>query len=220
MAWAVSGAGMIPSVFGEEAGRLKHRVLGIGPGLDDLFVHQLAEKRGVAVVAQAAGVDARRHEGVAQGVHQDQGGEAGGVPEVVGVGPLGQGGAGSGLHRHEADVLALELVRHEGEAEAGEVAAAADAADEHVRLLPGQGQLLFGLQPDDGLVQHDVVEDAPQGSTWCPRGWRRPPPPRRWPCPGCRRSRGRWPGCAGRPWCGRWGRGRRSAPQMCMSDRR
>ena len=33
-----------PLGFGEEAGRLKHRVLGIGPGLDNLFVHQLAEQ--------------------------------------------------------------------------------------------------------------------------------------------------------------------------------
>ena len=98
-----------------------------------------------------------------QGVHHDQGGEAGGVPEVIGVGPLGQGGAGGGLHRDEADVLAFELVRHKGKAEAREIAAAAHAADEHIRLFPGQGQLLFGLQADDGLVQHHVVEDAPQG---------------------------------------------------------
>ena len=152
-----------PLGYRKEAGRLKHRVLGISPGLDDFFVHQLAEERGVAVVAQTPGVDARRHEGVPQGVHQDQGGEAGGVTEIIGVGPLGQGGAGSGLHRHEAEVGAFKLVRHKGKTEPREVAAAADAADEHVRGFPGQGQLLFGLEPHDGLVEHDVVEDASQG---------------------------------------------------------
>ena len=55
-----------------------------GAGFDQAEVHDVRDQRGHAVVAQAAGVDAGRHEGAAQGVHLDQRGEVAGVAEVVG----------------------------------------------------------------------------------------------------------------------------------------
>ena len=45
--------------------------------------------------------------------------------------------------------LAGELVAEEGEGQAGEVAAAADAADDDVGEIVGQLELLLGLQADD-----------------------------------------------------------------------
>ena len=52
-------------------------------------VVQMADQRRHAVVAQAAGVDTRGHEGMAQGVHLEQRRRASGVAKVVGVGRLG-----------------------------------------------------------------------------------------------------------------------------------
>jgi len=50
----------------------------------------------------------------------------------------------------------------EGEGHAGEVRPAAVAPDHDVRVLPGQLHLLPGLQTDDGLVVHDVIEHTAQ----------------------------------------------------------
>ena len=112
------------------------------------------------MVAQPAGVDARRHEAVAQREHLDQRRELGRVAEVVAVLAAAHRGAGVRLAGHEADVLAGELVAHEREGQAGEIAAAADAADDHVGKSSTSSNLLLGLQADDRLVQHDVVQHA------------------------------------------------------------
>ncbi len=47
---------------------------------------------------------------------------------------------------------------HEREGKAGEVGAAADAADDHVGLLAGELHLQRRLLPDHGLVQQHVVQ--------------------------------------------------------------
>ncbi len=80
---------------------------------------------------------------------------------VVGVGRPGQGGAGLGLDRDDLDLGAVDLVGDEGEGQPGQVRAAAGAADDHIGFFdPHHGELLLGLEPDDRLVEHDVVENA------------------------------------------------------------
>ncbi len=127
-------------------------------------LHELAHQGGVAVVAEPARVDAGGDEGVPQGVHRDEGGELPRVAEVVGEVAPGEGGAGRRLGGDEAHLLPGDLVRREGEGRSREVAPAPAAADHDVRtLLARDRELLFGLEPDHGLVEHDVVEDAPEG---------------------------------------------------------
>ena len=71
------------------------------------------------MVAKAARVDSGRDEAMAQGMHLGDGGCAGGVAVVVGVGPLGHGGAGGWLHGYESGLFALgEIIMQEGESEA------------------------------------------------------------------------------------------------------
>jgi hypothetical protein len=136
---------------GLEGGDLRHR-----HRLDQLLVVELGYQRRIAVVAQAAGVDAGRHEVVAQGVHLHQRCVAGGVAEVVGIDALGQARTGGRLDRHQAHLLGARprrLVGQEGEGGAGEVGAAAAAGEHHVGIIADLLELLLGFQADDGLVQ-------------------------------------------------------------------
>ena len=64
IAWQDSGAGTTPSHgthAGLEGGELRH-----GDGLDLLLVEKLRDQLRITVVAQATGVDARRHEVVTE----------------------------------------------------------------------------------------------------------------------------------------------------------
>ena len=111
------------------------------------------------MVAQAAGVDGRRHEAVAERVHLDQRRQADRVAEVVGVAAAGQGRAGFGLDGEDARRAALaQLLADERKGQPGEVRAAADAADHHVGVLPCEVHLLERFLADDRLVQQHVVE--------------------------------------------------------------
>jgi hypothetical protein len=62
------------------------------------------------------------------------------------------------------------LSSDKGKGQAGKVAAAAGAADNDVRVVAGHFELFFGLQADDGLVKHHVVEHAAQGIAGFPAG--------------------------------------------------
>src|SRR3954463_4604308 len=77
IACAGSGAGMIPSApanssaaadvsFCREARGGDRRFLPVGARLDQALLDERAERRCVAVVAQPAGMDGRRHEVVAE----------------------------------------------------------------------------------------------------------------------------------------------------------
>ncbi|OPZ67260.1 MAG: hypothetical protein BWY83_02657 [bacterium ADurb.Bin478] len=109
-------------------------------------------------------MDRRRHEHVAQGVHGQQRRHLSGIAEIIGKRRTGHGGAGAGFHRNDLHVCAVDQVQDKGEREAGEIAAAAHTGDDPVHLfLSGHGQLLLGLEPDDGLMQHDMIEHTAQG---------------------------------------------------------
>ena len=106
------------------------------------------------MVAQSAGVDVRRLEVVPQRVHRDQGGISRHVAEVVPEGSPREFRATGGFDGHDADrVAAGQPLSQKREGQPCEVAAAAEAADHHVRLGVGHLHLRDGFLSDDGLVQ-------------------------------------------------------------------
>ena len=107
-----------------------------------------------------------------QCVHLDEGRQSGNITEVVGIRPLGQGGAAGRLDADDAQVLLLpcDLILDKGQEHAGEIGAAADAADDDIRVEAGHLHLLHGFLADDGLVQQDMVEHAAQRVVWYHRG--------------------------------------------------
>ena len=102
MACELSGAGMMPSVRGEDLGRLKTLDLVKGGSLDQAkFLRQTDHGRH-AVITQAAGVNARRHETVSQGVHFHQRGEFAGIAKVIAILAAAHRRAGMRLAGHKA----------------------------------------------------------------------------------------------------------------------
>ena len=159
MACVGSGAGRMPSALANWMPGGEAVELAVGLGADQPLVLGVRDERRHAVVAQAAGVDARGHEVVAQRVHGDERRHADRVAVVVGVDAARQRRARGRLDGDDLDVGAGDLVAQERERDAGEVRAAAGAADHDVRaLLAERGQLLLGLEADHGLVHEHVVE--------------------------------------------------------------
>ena len=121
----------------------------------------MAHQRRHAVVAQPSRVESGGDEGRAEGVHLHQRRELRGVAEVVRIPPAGEGGARGRLHRHHPQVApAAQLLPDERKRDAGEVAAAAGAADDHVGVVVRQLELRQRLAPDHALVHQHVVEHA------------------------------------------------------------
>ena len=144
---------------GLEGAELRHRY-----GLDDALIIELADERRHAVVAQATGVHGRRHERVAEGMHLHQRCHAHCIAKVVHVLAFRKRRAGRRLDSNEAQrrFEPLQLVRCKGEGEPGEVGATSGTANDDVRLVLGQYQLLLGFQADHGLVHQDMIEHAAQ----------------------------------------------------------
>ena len=74
-------------------------VLRVGARLDEPELHEVRDQRRHAVVAQAAGVDRRGHERVAERVHRQERRQLGRVAEVVAVVAAGQRRAGRPARR-------------------------------------------------------------------------------------------------------------------------
>ena len=86
-----------------------------------------------------------------------------GVAEVEGVAAARHRRAGRRLDRDDPHVaLVAQLLAEEREGDAGEVRAAAGAADDDVRVGVGRLHLLDRLLADHRLVQQDVIEHAAQ----------------------------------------------------------
>ena len=172
-AWLVSGALMNPSVLAKVMPALKVSSCGMAMGRIRLSrISWLIEGRH-AVVPEPAGMDAFGYKGVAQGVHGQQRGHLDRVAEVIGKRAPGHGGAGGGFNTDDVDVLAVDLVPDKGKAQPGKIAAAAGAADDDIRVITGNGHLFLAFQADDGLVQHDMIQNTAQGVFGCPH----PAPP-------------------------------------------
>ena len=142
---------------GLKGGQLRH-----GARFDQSLVIQLADQRAGAVIAQASGVNRRRHEVVAQGVLLHQRGQPGSVAKIIRIVATGQRRAAGRLHRHQPHRLAAGLVGQEGEGHAAKVGAAAARGKHHVRVVFGQGKLLDCLQANHRLMQQHMVEHRAQ----------------------------------------------------------
>ena len=122
-----------------------------------------ADQRRHAVVAQATGVDRLGDEVRPERVHLDDRRHLAGVAEVVGVDAAGQARSRLRFDRDDPVLRPLaEVAAQERERQAGEVRAAAGAADDDVRRLAGHAHLLDRLLADDGLVQEHVIEHRPE----------------------------------------------------------
>ena len=147
---------------GEVGGSLKDLGLLHAGGLNEAVVVELADHRAHAVVPQAAGMVGRGDEAGAQGIHLGQGADHAGVTEVIGKLAPGKAGAGGRLHGDDPVVgLAPEHLAHEGGDQTTHVGPAAGAADDDVRLDAILVHGGLGLQPDDALVEENLVEDGP-----------------------------------------------------------
>ena len=148
---------------GEQLRRLEYGGLLHAARLQKAVVVQLGDDAAHAVVAQAAGVVGGGDEAVAQRVHLRHGADLAGVAEVVAEHAAGQAGAGRRLYGDDTVVrLATEHLPHEGGDQAAQIGAAAGAADDDVRLDAVFVQCRLRLQPDDGLVQQHLIENAAQ----------------------------------------------------------
>src|SRR5262249_39788566 len=96
---------------GLEARQLRGRLC-----LDQPLVDELRHQRRRAVIAQATGVDAGRHEVVSQRVHLRDGSDLRGVAEVERVHALGEGRAARRLARPTRTFLPAALSARKGKA--------------------------------------------------------------------------------------------------------
>ena len=86
------------------------------------------------------------------------------ISKIVGIFAAGQRRTGSRFDRNNAALAAAaELQPEEWEGDASKIGAAARAADHDVRIVARHLQLLDRFLPDDGLVQHDVVQHRTEG---------------------------------------------------------
>ena len=81
---------------------LEAGVLMIGARFDQAELLAMADQRRHAVIAQAAGMEARRNEGRAERMHLDERRQMPGVAEIIGVAAAGQGRASGGFDRDDA----------------------------------------------------------------------------------------------------------------------
>ncbi len=112
------------------------------------------------MVAQAAGMDARGDETMPQRVHFHNRRHLRGVTEIVGVGTFGQGRASGWLRCDDARTISVsQILAHEREGQTGEIAAAANASDDHIRVLVGFIELLQRLLANNCLVHENRAQN-------------------------------------------------------------
>src|SRR3990172_2460639 len=106
------------------------------------------------MVAKTAGVYWRRDESMAKRKHRQERCHFSGVAKIVSEWRPGHGGTGSRLDRNDIDLGAVNLVGDKRKGQTGKVTAAANAADDGIHFFhTGKGQLFFGFEADDRLVQ-------------------------------------------------------------------
>ena len=101
-------------------------------------------------------MDRRGHEAVPERVHRQEGRHLRRVAEVVAVAAAGEGGARGRLGGDDPDLPARRRFGQEGEGQPREVGSATHAADDHVGLGAGLGELLAASWPT---------------TVWCSRTW-------------------------------------------------
>ena len=150
-------------VLRKEDARLKTRYLVMSNRLDERQFLEMRDERRHAVIAQAAGVEARRYEGRPERVHFRQRRHLARVAEVVRVAPARKARARGRFDRDGADFpAAAELRPDEREGDAREVRPATGAADHDVGVVVGHLHLRDRFLADDRLVQQHVIQDRPE----------------------------------------------------------
>jgi hypothetical protein len=138
-------------------------VLLVRTRLDEPVLHEQAQRRCVAVIAETARVDGVRDEVVAEREHRHHRSHAGGVTEVVGEEPASQRRARRRFRGDETGLrLAGDAVGEERVRETGEVGPPTHTADDDIGVRVGHLHLLLGLLPDDRLVEEDMVDHRPE----------------------------------------------------------
>ena len=107
----------------------------------------LADQWRHAVIAKTSGMDGRRHKAVAEGVHGQKRGLSGCITKVIDIGPFGHGRTGGRLNGNDPQLSSVHLVPDKGKGNTGEIASAAHAADDHVRIFSGLLHLLLASRP-------------------------------------------------------------------------
>ena len=150
--------------FGEQASGLECIGLIVCDRGAEPFVVGGGDERSHTVVSEASGMDALGDELASESVHHEERGHASGVSVVVPELSLGERRSGLGFDGDDLGLgLASDLLPHHREGESGEVGSSAHAGDHVVGDDLGLVHLLDGLQSDDGLVEHDMVENASEG---------------------------------------------------------
>src|SRR2546426_5169614 len=150
--------------LGEDLARLEGADLVDGPRFDEARVQKDAQGRRGPVVPQAARMDSRGDEHVAERVHLDEGRHFARVTEVVLVAALRHRRDGFRLDGDEprldvaVDPLADHWIR-----ETAEIRTAADAAYHEIGRDVREFELLLRFEADDRLMHQDVIQDAPEG---------------------------------------------------------
>src|SRR5206468_11757025 len=150
--------------LGEDRARLEGADLIDGPRFDEARVQEDAQGRRGPVVPQAARMDSRGDERMAERVHLDEGRQFARVPEVVLVAALRHRRNGFRLDGDEprldvaVDPLADHWIR-----ETAEIRTAADAAHHEIGRDVRDLLLLLRFDADDRLMHYDAIQDAAQG---------------------------------------------------------
>src|SRR4030042_439386 len=102
---------------------------------------------------------------MAQGVHFGDWCHAADIAVVPGIRTLGHTGASCWFNVYDAQVwlFALDFIFDEGQEHTGEVAAAADTADDDIGVKARLLHLLLSLLADYGLMKQDGIDNAANG---------------------------------------------------------
>ena len=102
---------------------------------------------------------------MAQGIHLKKRGQASHITKIIGIGPLGQGGAGLGLSANNPQVrfLSLDFIFDKGQECSGEIGTPPNATHDNIGIGAGLLHLLHCFLADYGLMEENMVEHAAQG---------------------------------------------------------
>ena len=164
MAWALSGAGIVPSHCANFMALCENLSLGIGLRLNQLRGEHMADQRRRAMIPQSAGVNRGWDELVSQRVHHQERCIAGNISKIIFAGTFSQSRTGARFDRNQSQVLSCstEFVSEKRESQAGEIASASMTRDDDIGVVSRLFHLLQRLLPDDRLMQKDMVEYAAQ----------------------------------------------------------
>ena len=118
------------------------------------------------MISQTAGMNWRRYESMSQRVHRQQWCGTGHITMIVAERGTCHGWTRSRLDRNDFDVGAVDLVGDKRECKSGKIATAAGTADNYVNLIfTKHFQLFLSFQPDNGLMEQDVIQDTTERIT-------------------------------------------------------